>query len=185
MQEKKGATSTVVAKVNNVPILLFKDNNENRVPIKPICEILGIAPNVQIEKIKNDEILSSVSMLSISTGSDGKQYEMITIPLKYVFGWLFTINPKNVNPEAKDLVLKYKKLCYDILYKYFVEYKEFVEERQKLMEEQIDIIKGARKNFRTARSIMYDAEKTLDDVRYTTFEMWKNNKRVQKLPFPL
>ncbi|NEM97202.1 phage antirepressor N-terminal domain-containing protein [Pontibacter burrus] len=35
------------------------------------------------------------------------------------FGWLFSINPKNVKPETQNAVRRYKSLCYDILYQNF------------------------------------------------------------------
>lgn len=110
----------IVSKVNNVNIVAIDENNEQLVPIKPICEALGISFQGQNEKIQNDEILSSVIKLSLTTGADKKQYEMSCLPLRYVYGWLFTINPKNVKPEAQEAVLKYKMECYNALYDHFV-----------------------------------------------------------------
>jgi len=83
-----------VATVNQVVIVINDDENQ-LVPIKPICEALGIDAKAQRDRINRDEILSSVGVMTTSTGSDGKQYEMVNLPLKFVFGWLFTINPKN------------------------------------------------------------------------------------------
>ena len=53
------ANLTTVAKVNNVEILII-EGDEKRVAVKPICDALGIASNKQIERIKEDPILSSV-----------------------------------------------------------------------------------------------------------------------------
>ncbi|MGD9930143.1 MAG: phage antirepressor N-terminal domain-containing protein [Mangrovibacterium sp.] len=71
-------------------------NGEKRVAIKPICQAFGIDIDSQRKKLKNDFILSSVVKLSLTTGSDGKQHEMVTIPFRYVFGWLFRIDSRNV-----------------------------------------------------------------------------------------
>lgn len=49
---------------------------------------------ITIRKIKEDEILGSVIPLRGTTGADGKQYDMFCLPLQYIFGWLFTINPQ-------------------------------------------------------------------------------------------
>jgi len=111
--------STVIAKVNGHEIVMVESDHERLIPIKPICEALGIASQKQIEKIKEDDILSSVATLGVSTGADGKQYEMFCLPLQYIFGWLFTINPKNVNESSREAVIKYRRECYDILYKHF------------------------------------------------------------------
>ncbi|MBK9391946.1 MAG: phage antirepressor N-terminal domain-containing protein [Bacteroidetes bacterium] len=105
--------------INEKEILIFSENGENYIAIKPICEALGVAFQNQIDKIKDDEILSSVVMLSMTTGADGKSYKMSVIPYKYVFGWLFTINPNNVKEEAKEALIKYKRECYDALYDRF------------------------------------------------------------------
>lgn len=85
-----------IARVNNVDIIATSD--EQLVAIKPICEALGIDYKVQWQKIKDDEDLSSVMVLSTTTGADGKQYEMCCLPVEFIFGWIFTVNPKNVKP---------------------------------------------------------------------------------------
>jgi len=81
-----------VATVNQVAIVMTGDE---LIPIKPICEALGIAYEPQFTKLKDDDFLSSVVTLSVTTGADGKQYEMVCLPQEFIFGWLFTINPKN------------------------------------------------------------------------------------------
>ena len=109
----------IIAKINGSEILAVEQDEEYFVPIKPICQALGIADRPQREKIQQDEILSSVGMLSTSTGADGKTYEMFVLPLKHVYGWLFTINPKNVSPDAKEAVTRYRRECYEVLYNHF------------------------------------------------------------------
>ena len=116
------ATKTV-AKINDVSIVVI-ENGKSLVPIRPICDAIGVDYSAQLQKIKSDEILGSVVRLSLSTGTDKKQYEMFCIPFKYVFGWLFTINPKNVKPEAQQAVIRYKMECYNALYNYFTERAE-------------------------------------------------------------
>lgn len=107
----------IIARVNNVNIVSTSD--EQLVAIKPICEALGIAYQAQQQKIKEDEDLSSIKTLSRLTGADGKQYEMLCLPIRYILGWLFTINSKNVKPEARDSVKAYRRMCYDALYDHF------------------------------------------------------------------
>lgn len=117
--ETKNQDSTVVAKVNGHEIVVMGNNHERLIPIKPICEALGVDPKNQRNKIQEDDILSSIGVLSTSVGGDGKQREMFCLPLQYVFGWLFTINPKNVNEASREIVTKYRQECYDVLYKHF------------------------------------------------------------------
>lgn len=44
---------------------------------------------------------------------------MLALPLQYIYGWIFSIHPSKVSPEAKDAVLRYRKECYDALYRHF------------------------------------------------------------------
>ena len=171
-----------IATVNNVPIVII-DEGEKLVPIKPICEALGISHQAQIEKLKTDEILSSVVMLSITTGSDKKQYEMTTIPHMYVFGWLFTINPKNVKPEAKETVIRYKMECYKALYEHFFEKSQYIEEKQSAIDEQSEIVETLNDSLSKAKSKLSEAKKKYNTIRNYSFDDWKSNDRHLKLEF--
>lgn len=109
----------LITRINGADIVTVDREGEILVPIKPICTALGIDDKRQREKIQEDEILNSVGGLTPSTGTDGKTYEMFCLPLQYVYGWLFTINPKNVAPEAREAVARYRRECYDVLYEHF------------------------------------------------------------------
>lgn len=110
---------TLISKINGVDIVTVERDGEIFVPIKPICEAIGIDDRAQRDKIQSDEILGSTGVLSTSVAADGKEREMFCLPLKYVYGWLFTINPKNVAPEAREAVAVYRRECYDVLYEHF------------------------------------------------------------------
>lgn len=51
--------------------------------------------------------------------ADGKKREMVCLPLEYVYGWIFTINPRNVAESTREKVLQYQRECYDVLYRHF------------------------------------------------------------------
>lgn len=122
----------IIARVNNVDIVATSD--EQMVPIRPICEALGIDVESQRKKIQDDEDLSSTAVLSTAVGADGKERDMLCLPIRYVFGWLFTINPKNVKPEAQEAVRAYRRRCYDALYSHF-----FGSQKRQLEQNQIEI----------------------------------------------
>lgn len=44
---------------------------------------------------------------------------MYGLPLKYIYGWLATINPGKVAPEAREAVTRYRRECYEVLYEHF------------------------------------------------------------------
>jgi hypothetical protein len=171
-----------IAKINGVSIQII-DNGEKRVPIKPICEALGIAWQPQSKKINEDDFLSSVVTLSMTTGSDGKEYEMTTLPFKYIFGWLFTINPTNVKPEAQEAVKKYKMECYDVLYNHFTAQSKFMDEKTEILNIELDKLNKIRQDFNATRDLLKEQNKIVDKVRHQTFEEWKANNMQIAIPF--
>ncbi len=152
--------------VNGVEI--FAEINEKGnvfVPIKPICAALGIADNKQREKILEDDILASVGTLRVSTGVDGKQYEMFCLPLEYVYGWIFTINPKNVADSAKEAVKKYRRECYEVLYRHFAGTMKKQIEANEAEIEYLKAINEAISREKEAKADRIKAEKALANVR--------------------
>lgn len=172
----------IIARVNNIAIIASNEP-EKYVPIKPICDILGIDRKSQQDKIKDHPILSSVGVLSTLTGADGKQYEMFCLPLEFVFGWLFTINSSNVAPEAKEAVEKYQLECYRALYHHFTAYSRFNEAKQKRLASEYENYQSIQENFNKAKQELTEAKKRMDAAKELTFEEWEIQDRQQKLNF--
>lgn len=183
METKQETKSMVVANVNGHKIEILNGPEGKFVPIKPICEALGINYPTQLEKIKEDEILGATIPLRGTVGADGKQREMACIPFELVFGWLFTINPKNVAPEAKDNVVRYRMECYHALYRYFTARAEFVELKQTEIDKQLTMVETAKANFREAKNILGEAETKLKTLRQLTMEDYDLERRQLKIPF--
>lgn len=171
-----------IAKINDVSIVLI-DGAEKYVPIKPICEALDIDHKRQIDKIKSDEILGSVGGLKPSVGANGKQYDMFCIPYMYIFGWLFTINPKNVKTEAKENIVRYKQECYTSLFNHFTDQSEFLEQKQIALEKQMEEVERIRNDFSNTKKLLDEARKTLNQVKEMTFEQWHMDKRQLTIDF--
>lgn len=172
-----------IARVNNVAIQLISENGTKLVPVKPICEALGVDFDSQRKKLNDDEFLSSVTVLSTATGSDGKQYEMVCIPYKYVFGWLFTINPKNVKEEARESVAMYRAKCYDVLFNYFAEQSDYLEFKQTIVNEKIEKYEELRVNFKLAEKNLREAKQNLFRAKDLTYEEWKTMQQQQSINF--
>jgi hypothetical protein len=49
----------------------------------------------------------------VVVAADGRLREMLCLPEKYVYGWLFSINSES--PE----LIEYQQKCYDILFQHF------------------------------------------------------------------
>lgn len=174
---------TTIATINNYKIVVI-ENGEKRVAIKPICQALGVDPDWQNARIKEDEILGELHKISYATGADGKQYEMATIPFKYVFGWLFSINTKKVAPEVKDFVIRYKKECYDALYKHFTELDDYMKYRQQLAESVWDKVETAREDFKLAKNRLENLKTEFSEARAFTFEQYRQMVKQMPIEFP-
>lgn len=130
---------TTIVTINDIDIVANQTESQIFVPIKPICDALGINYTTQIEKIKSHPILSSSVPLLGTIAADGKQREMSCLPLELIFGWLFSINPNNVNEQARETMIKYQFECYHALYNYFFEKSEKYHAREKSFERTISL----------------------------------------------
>lgn len=106
--------------VNGIEIAAVRDeNNDFYVPLRPICDALTLNITDQIQAVKRHRILSSVVCTLHTTGADGKSYDMICLPLEYVYGWLFSIDTNLVADERREMVERYQLESYRALYNYF------------------------------------------------------------------
>lgn len=108
-----------IATINGAEIVTVDKDGEIFVPIKPICAALGISFPAQHNKLQSDEILSSTMAIIATVAADEKDREMVCLPLKYIYGWLFTINPGKVSKSVREAVMRYRRECYDVLYEHF------------------------------------------------------------------
>lgn len=99
MKEKENRLS--IGRINGVEIYAVIDEKGlTLVPIKPICQAIGIDFEGQRQRIQRDRRLSSVAFKIKATGTDGKLYDMLCLPLQYTYGWLFSIESSMVAPNA-------------------------------------------------------------------------------------
>ena len=172
-------TKTIV-RVNNVDIIATSDG---LIPIRPICEALGVDYKSQYQKVKNSEELASVVVLSTTTGADGKMYEMVCLPVEYIYGWVFTIDASKVNEEVREGVTEYKRQCYDALFDHFAARARFVEEKQKEIDRQLTVVDDAKEAFRNAKNVLADAETKLKKLRSLTMDDYDMERRQLKIEF--
>jgi len=91
------------------------------VALRPLFENLGMDWSKQRRKILADPVLSSTVAQKSTVAQDGKKREMLCLPLEYINGLLFKINPNKIsNPKVREKVILYQKECYKALYEYFI-----------------------------------------------------------------
>jgi hypothetical protein len=128
-----------VIKVNNQDIQCPVHEGEKYVAIRPICDILGIDYRKQFERIKSDELLNQLVTHTVtSSAKDKKEREMFCLPVKYIFGWIFSIDADKVNEKSKPTFMKYKKECSEALYTHFI---SKATHRDQLLKEKANIIR--------------------------------------------
>lgn len=95
-------------------------NGQVFVPIRPICENLGVTWSPQLRRINRDPVLSEeATSVTVTVTQQGR--EMICLPLKFIPGWLFGINADRVKPEIRERLIQYQRECYDVLSAAFTE----------------------------------------------------------------
>lgn len=91
------------------------------VPIRPICDYLGVDWSAQLQRIRRDPVLSEemsgvvVTPIPLNDNKFANPQEMICLPLDYLSGWLFGINANRVKAEIRERLLRYQRECYKVL----------------------------------------------------------------------
>lgn len=93
------------------------------IPLRSICDRLGLDWSAQTRRINRDEILAEevlgVAVMTTPSpdGRGGGIQEMLCLPLEMLNGWLFGINASRVNNDIRPALLRYQRECYRVLYK--------------------------------------------------------------------
>lgn len=89
------------------------------VAVKPISDCLGLNWRRQLERLKDDPILSE-GMSLVGLPSPGGSQETTCLKLELVNGWLFKIDSRRVkDEETRQKVLTYQRECYEVLFNHF------------------------------------------------------------------
>lgn len=108
---------TVIFYDDEITAVLVDDDGHRvvYVPVRPVCDFLGIDWNGQRRRINRDPVLSSeIQRVDVTSTRRGTQ-PMLCLPLKYISGFLFGINASRVKPELKERLIIYQRECYDVI----------------------------------------------------------------------
>jgi len=91
------------------------------IPVKPICDLVGVDWGGQYRRIQRDPVLSEeIRRIDVTSTRRGTQ-PMVCLPLDYISGFLFGLNADRVKPELRDRVIRYQRECYKVLAEAFQE----------------------------------------------------------------
>ncbi len=105
----------------------FDGQEQIYVPVRPICNQLGLDWSAQYRRVNRDPVLSgaiqgvAIMATPSADGRGGGLQEMSCLPLKFLPGWLFGINANRVKPELRDKIIRYQRESYDVLWEAFQE----------------------------------------------------------------
>ncbi|MCL4868690.1 MAG: ORF6C domain-containing protein [Anaerolineae bacterium] len=92
------------------------------VPVRLLCERLGLDWSAQYRRLNRDPVLSgllmSVAVTATDISSDDRRPRtcmMVCLPLDYLNGYLFGISADRVRRELREKVILYQKECYKTL----------------------------------------------------------------------
>ena len=91
------------------------------IPLRPIVEYMGLTWGSQANRVKRDPILSESSLtIRVVRPRGGEQggtvtQAMLSLPLKYLNGYLFGVDHSRVKEELQETIIDFKRRCYDIL----------------------------------------------------------------------
>lgn len=85
------------------------------VPIKPVCEHLGIDFKGQRLKLRGHPVFCKGVVIS-PLPSEGGVQDTICIELRYFQGWLVTINPDKVAARVRDVLIAFQEQAFTLLY---------------------------------------------------------------------
>lgn len=95
------------------------------VPVRRLCDNLGLDWAGQRQRINRDEVLSEAirGVGVITTPHDADQHggtqEMLCLPLDLVPGWLFGVSTARVKDEIRPKLLRYRRECFKVLWNAF------------------------------------------------------------------
>ena len=163
--------STQTISFNNQSLITVEQNGNHYVAMKPICENIGIDWRAQRQRIVRDEVLCSTVVIITTVAEDGKNREMLCLPIQYLNGWLFGIDINRCNPEIRDTLIKYKKECYQALHDYWFNGKA---ERKTTVDD--------RTGLRNAVNMLVSKKGLIYSDAYNLVHQYMNVERIEDIP---
>lgn len=111
------AVNTSSVQFHGQPIITAMVAGVAYVAMKPIVENLGMSWGTQQQKLaRNKEKFGCIHM---NIPSAGGIQRALSLPLKKLNGWLFSINPSKVRADIRDKLIAYQEECFTVLHDYW------------------------------------------------------------------
>lgn len=101
-------------------IIAIVHEGKPHVALRPIVENIGLDWAAQYTRINRHHVLKSTVVVMTTVAEDGKQREMLCLPLSMLNGWLFGVDANRVKEEIKPKLISYQTECFDVLAQHFM-----------------------------------------------------------------
>jgi hypothetical protein len=130
------------------------------IAVKPICEAIGINYDRQFKNLKSSKLYRQLYAKQHMVGADNRLREMIALPERYIYAWIFQLNS-----DSEELIT-YQLKCCDVLYDYF--HGTITQRAKLLIQHQADSIR------------IGEIEKQLsDNSLFSELQSLKKNRRAR------
>jgi hypothetical protein len=89
------------------------------VPVRALCDYLGLSWSGQRERILRDPVLSEAVRSVRVTRTERGERDVLALPLDMLPGWLFGISAARVREELRDKIIRYQRECFRVLWEAF------------------------------------------------------------------
>ncbi len=94
------------------------ESGEIYVPVRPICDYLGLDWSSQRQRINRDQVLAE-GVVVITIPSAGGPQNAVCLPLDLLPGFLFGVSATRVKPELQEKITRYRRECFRVLWEAF------------------------------------------------------------------
>ena len=160
-------------------IPVIKDSGFFWIPVKPVCQDMGIKYDSQISKLKASKVMSTTPLKGVS--SDRKKRIMICIRKDHFGFWLATINPERVNnPKSVERILLYQREACMVLDNYFtkgiaVNFHPTIEQSEELkkdLEEKPELAEYLDELLDHIHQLKKEKSEMMTDVEFGSKNKW-------------
>lgn len=104
---------------HGTPLTVITQDDQQLVAMRPIIEAIGLGWQSQYNRIQRHPVLKSTVVMMNTVAQDGKQRQLLCLPLDYLNGWLFGVDVNRVREDIRDTLIQYQRECYQVLADYW------------------------------------------------------------------
>jgi P22_AR N-terminal domain len=128
--DQQALVPTAVRQVNFhgdvITVVLVEQRGRRQVYVllRPLCQYLGLSWSSQLQRLREDEVLSEATtsvLLSNTEVGHRQRYTMIGLQLEFLPGWMFSFTPRRVRADLQEKIKRYRRDCYRVLCEAFLQ----------------------------------------------------------------